>query len=70
MFSNKSRFRPVKAGAATIAPDEPDGWMETAHLLRSPKNAERLLAALRRARAGNLKPMALSDLRKDAGLDE
>lgn len=33
--------------------DEFAGLMETAHLLRSPRNAARLLAALRRALKGN-----------------
>jgi len=54
---------------AMIAADELEGLMETAHLLRSPKNAERLLTALQRARTGKLKPAALSDLRKEAGLE-
>jgi len=35
---------------ALIAVDELQGLLETAHLLRSPKNAERLLLALERAR--------------------
>jgi len=34
---------------ALIAADELAGLLETAHLLRSPKNARRLLRALRRA---------------------
>ena len=34
---------------ALVAADELRGLMETAHLLRSPKNAERLLNALARA---------------------
>ena len=34
---------------AMIAADELESLVETAHLLRSPKNAERLLAALERA---------------------
>lgn len=37
---------------ALIAADELESLSETAHLLRSPKNAERLLGALARARAG------------------
>ena len=37
---------------AMIAADELQSLMETAHLLRSPRNAERLIAALSRARAG------------------
>lgn len=35
---------------ALIAADELSSLMETAHLLRSPRNAERLLTALARAR--------------------
>ena len=35
---------------AMIAADELAGILETAHLLRSPANAERLLGALERAR--------------------
>jgi antitoxin YefM len=53
---------------AMIAADELQGLMETAHLLRSSKNAERLLVALQRARTGKLKPMALSKLRQNVGL--
>ena len=36
---------------ALIAADELESLLETAHLLRSPRNAERLLTALQRARA-------------------
>jgi antitoxin YefM len=43
--------------------------METAHLLRSSKNAERLLAALGRARTGQLNPMTLPELRNEVGLE-
>lgn len=39
-----------------IMADEYDGLVETAHLLRSPANAARLLAALERARAGSGTP--------------
>ena len=54
---------------AMIAADELEGLMETAHLLRSSKNAERLLTALHRARTGNLKPTPLTKLKKDLGLE-
>lgn len=37
---------------ALIAADELRGLIETVHLLRSPRNAQRLLAALRRAQVG------------------
>jgi antitoxin YefM len=54
---------------AMIAADELAGLLETAHLLRSSKNAQRLLAALGRARTGKLKPTTLSRLRQDVGLE-
>jgi antitoxin YefM len=54
---------------ALIAADELRGLIETAHLLRSPKNAQRLLAALRRAQAGKGQPEPLAKLRADLGLD-
>lgn len=39
--------------------------LETAHLLRSPRNAKRLLAALRRAERGAGKPATVAELRRD-----
>ena len=53
---------------ALVPADELAGLMETAHLLRSPKNAQRLLTALRRARARNAKPESLQKLRRDMRL--
>ncbi len=55
---------------ALIAASELDSLMETAHLLRSPKNAERLLAALARARAGGEPATSVKELRRDLGLVE
>lgn len=55
---------------ALIAADELFSLMETAHLLRSPKNAERLLTALARARQGGLAPQSVDELRREVGLDE
>lgn len=54
---------------AMIAADELQSIMETAHLLRSPKNAERLLVALARARGGDVPPMSVSALEKKVGLE-
>ena len=54
---------------AMIAADELQSLMETAHLLRSPKNAERLLIALARARAGDIAPTTVDDLKKKFGLE-
>ena len=55
---------------AMIPADELNGLMETAHLLRSPKNAQRLLAALHRASGGKRKPASVDKLRKEVGLGE
>lgn len=55
---------------ALIAADELRGLIETAHLLRSPKNAQRLLQALRRAQAGKGRPEPLDKLRAELGLDD
>lgn len=55
---------------AMIAADELESLMETAHLLRSPKNAERLLAALNRALRRRGKPSSLEALRKEIGLGD
>jgi antitoxin YefM len=44
--------------------------VETAHLLRSPKNAQRLLAALQRARANRGMRKSLDRLKAEVGLGE
>jgi antitoxin YefM len=59
-----------KGDVALIAADELVGLMETAHLLRSPKNAERLLRALERARKRQGKRQTLDQLRNEFGLSE
>jgi antitoxin YefM len=53
---------------ALIPADELAGLIETAHLLRSPVNARRLLTALGRAHAGKRKPESLEKLRREMGL--
>ena len=55
---------------ALVAADELAGLMETAHLLRSPRNADRLLTALRRALDGGGSPMTIEELRHDVELDD
>lgn len=54
---------------AMIAADELESLVETAHLLRSGKNAERLLSALSRARAKEIAPTTIAHLSKLVGLD-
>lgn len=60
----QSRSRDV----AIIAADELESLLETAYLLRSPKNAERLLSALARAEAQTTPPSSIEDLRREVGL--
>jgi antitoxin YefM len=54
---------------AMISAAELAGLDETAHLLRSPKNAKRLLKALRRAERGEGKPGTIEKLRREVGLE-
>jgi antitoxin YefM len=54
---------------ALIAADELESLVETAHLMRSSKNAERLLTALTRARSQSLEPISLTDLQQRVGPD-
>ena len=54
---------------AIVAADELSSLMETAHLLRSPRNSRRLQTALRRAESGKGKPAFVEQLRRETGLD-
>jgi antitoxin YefM len=54
---------------ALVAADELSGLLETAHLLRSPKNARRLLTALTRAKTNKSKAQSVEKLRREMGLD-
>lgn len=47
---------------AMVAAEELEGLLETAHLLRSPRNATRLLKALERVQSDSLPPLCLGDL--------
>ena len=55
---------------ALVPADELAGLMETAHLLRSPNNAERLLESLRELERGGGEVMTLRELRHSVGLDK
>lgn len=50
---------------ALIPASELAGLLETAHLLRSPRNARRLLSALQRSKAGSVKPRSTKLLKKE-----
>src|SRR5438874_639428 len=54
---------------ALVPAGELESLVETAHLMRSPKNAERLLTALRRALAGKGKAQTVDELRQELGLE-
>lgn len=55
---------------ALIAAEELSGLLEAAHLLRSPTNAARLVAALARAQQRTLSPQSLEELRRAVGLGD
>ena len=54
---------------ALISAAELASLTETAHLLRSPKNAERLLTALGRALKKEGQPLSMDELRREVGLE-
>jgi antitoxin YefM len=41
-----------KGSLVVMSEDEFEGWRETVHLLSSPRNAARLMASIRQAKAG------------------
>lgn len=55
---------------ALISEAELNSLLETAHLLRSPRNAGRLSAALERALGGAPAPSSLEQLRRSLDLDD
>ena len=57
-----------KEPVALIAADELAGWIETAYLLRSPRNARRLLEASRRLDDKQGVPADVDELRARLGL--
>ena len=50
---------------ALVPASELAGLIETAHLLRSPRNARRLLSALHRAESGRAKPTNVAEFRRE-----
>lgn len=55
---------------AMIAADELASLTETAYLLRSPQNAERILSALARSLKNEGMPQSIEDLRLKVGMDD
>jgi len=54
---------------AMIAADELQSLVESSHLMRSPKNAERLLSALERALKGSGTASSVKSLRSEVGFE-
>jgi antitoxin YefM len=59
-----------KGAVVLVSADEYEGLVETAHLLRSPANAARLLSALQRALNDEGVPQTFEQLRADFRHDE
>ncbi len=55
---------------AMVSASELSSLLETAHLLRSPRNAQRLLKALTRAQAKTQKPRSVEKLRAEFGVEK
>lgn len=55
---------------ALIAASELTALLETAYLLRSPKNAQRLLTALNRALERTEIPQSIDELKQELGIGE
>lgn len=55
---------------ALVSASELSSLLETAHLLRSPKNVNRLLTALRRAQAQTERAEPLEKLREEFGVEK
>jgi antitoxin YefM len=53
---------------ALVSAAELRSLLETAHLLRSPRNAKRLLRALARAQERTAEPSSVDELRRELGL--
>ena len=54
---------------ALVSASELASILETAHLLRSPRNARRLISAIERAKKNRGKKESLDKLRREMGLD-
>lgn len=58
------------SSVAMIAADELQSLVETSHLMRSPKNAERILSALGRALKRTGVASSVESLRSEVGLED
>lgn len=67
---SEAEFQAVQEHMTAMPPALPDADDETAHLLRSPRNRERLFTAVAQAERGDGTPMTLAEVRKSLGLVE
>lgn len=58
-----------KDDVALISASELNGLLETAHLMRSPKNAQRLMSALNKANDNDQLSQSLAELKAEVGLE-
>jgi len=58
-----------KESVALIAASELSAILETNHLLRSPKNAARLIKAMERSSSGEQPIITIEELKREIGLD-
>jgi antitoxin YefM len=58
-----------KESVAMISLSELDGLSETAHLLRSPENARRLMSAIKRSKMRKTKAMTMDELKRKVGFE-
>jgi len=59
-----------RSSVAMIDADELSSMMETAYLFRSPRNAKRLMSALKQAEAGGGEVTTIEQLRKEFGAEK
>lgn len=55
---------------AMVSESELSGILETAHLLRSPKNAQRLLKSLLKIQESKEIPQSIDELKREFGLEK
>ncbi|RUT06081.1 hypothetical protein DSM106972_032870 [Dulcicalothrix desertica PCC 7102] len=55
---------------ALIAESDLTSLVETVYLLRSPKNASRLMEAIEESKTGNIKPQSIEELKQELGIEQ
>lgn len=55
---------------ALIAESDLTSLVETVYLLRSPKNASRLMEAIEESKTGKIKPQSIEELMQELGIEQ